>query len=113
MTNMPLQPFTRNYEDNSTEAGFQFTFMCDICNDGYKTNFVASKTYKKRGLWRGLGQVASIGSDLVGRGGYSIQRGADAMSERFQGMTPEWHKEHEQAFELAQNEAKGHFHRCP
>ena len=34
------------------------------------------------------------------------------MSERFQGMTPEWHKEHEQAFELAQNEAKGHFHRC-
>ena len=111
---MPLQPFTRNYEDNSTEAGFQFTFMCDICSDGYKTNFIASKTYKKRGLWRGLGQVASIGSELAGRGsGYTFQRGADAMSERFHGMTPEWHKEHEQAFELAQNEAKGHFHRCP
>ncbi len=28
-------------------------------------------------------------------------------------MTPEWHKEHEKAFELAQNEAKGHFKRCP
>jgi hypothetical protein len=113
MKKMPLQPFTRNYEDNSTDAGFQFTFLCDICSDGYKTNFIASKTYKKKGLWRGLGQVASIGSELAGRGGYTIQRGADAMSERFHGMTPEWHKEHEQAFELAQNEAKGHFHRCP
>jgi hypothetical protein len=28
-------------------------------------------------------------------------------------MSPEWHKEHEAAFELAQNEAKQHFHRCP
>jgi len=28
-------------------------------------------------------------------------------------MTPEWHKEHEAAFELAQNEAKGHSYRCP
>ena len=24
---MALQPFTRNYEDNSTDAGFQFTFI--------------------------------------------------------------------------------------
>ena len=47
------------------------------------------------------------------RSGYSTQQGANAMSDRFQGMTPEWHKEHEQAFELAQNEAKGHFNRCP
>ena len=52
---MPLQPFTRNYQDNSTDAGFQFTFNCDICNDGYKTNFIASKTYKKRGFWKGVG----------------------------------------------------------
>ena len=97
---MSLQPFTRNYQDNSTDAGFQFTFNCDICGDGYKTAFVASKTYKKRGFWKGIGQVASIGSQLAGQsGGYSMQRGAEVMSERFQGMTPEWHKEHEQAFE--------------
>ena len=111
---MPLQPFTRNYQDNSTDAGFQFTFNCDICGDGYKTTFIASKTYKKRGFWKGIGQVASIGSQLAGQSsGYTMERGAEAMSQRFQGMTPEWHKEHEQAFELAQNEAKGHFHRCP
>ena len=107
---MPLQPFTRNYQDNSTDAGFQFTFNCDICNDGYKTNFIASKTYKKKGFWKGVGQVASIGGQLTGHSsGYQLQQGANVMSDRFQGMTPEWHKEHEQAFELAQNEAKGHF----
>src|SRR5665647_3677246 len=105
---MPLQPFTRNFEDNGTEAGFQFTFMCDICNDGYKTNFVPSKTYKKAGFWKGLGKAVSIGSELAGHsGGYTIERGTDAISQRFQGMTPDWHKEHEQAFEIAQNEAKG------
>jgi hypothetical protein len=112
--NMPLQPFTRNFDDLSTEAGFQFVFKCDICSDGYKTNFVQSKTYKKAGFFRGLGKAVSIGSELAGRHeGYSIERGTDSVSERFRGMTPEWHKEHEQAFELAQNEAKGHFFRCP
>ena len=35
---MALQSFTRNYEDNSTEAGFQFTFYCDICQDGFKAS---------------------------------------------------------------------------
>lgn len=39
-----LQSFTRNYEDNSTDAGFQFTFYCDICEDGYKSEFVESQT---------------------------------------------------------------------
>ena len=36
-----LKSFTRNYHDNSTEAGFQFTFYCDICNDGFKSSFDA------------------------------------------------------------------------
>lgn len=111
---MPLQPFTRNYEDNSTNAGFQFTFLCDVCSDGYKTQFAASKTFKKAGFWKGIGKAVSIGSELAGRsGGYTIERGTDAIGHRFEGMTPEWHKEHEVAFELAQNEAKGHFKRCP
>jgi hypothetical protein len=111
---MPLQPFTRNYEDNSTDAGFQFTFLCDICGDGYKTSFIQSKTYKKAGFWKGIGKAVSIGSELAGRsGGYTIERGTDAIGQRFEGMTPEWHKEHESAFVIAQNEAKGHFRRCP
>ncbi len=47
-------------------------------------------------------------SDLA----YSLERGGDILSERFEGMSPEWQKEHEKAFERAKNEAQRHFHRC-
>lgn len=112
---MALQPFTSNFADNSTEAGFQFTFFCDLCQEGYKTSFIPSKTYKKGKMLRGLGNLVGAASQMAGKYnvGYGIQRGTDVLSERHQGMTPEWHKEHEKAFELAQNEAKGHFKRCP
>ncbi len=40
--------FNDNYSDDSTDAGFTFTFFCDKCNEGYKTGFIASKTYKKK-----------------------------------------------------------------
>lgn len=111
-----LKSFTRNYEDNSTEAGFQFTFYCDICNDGFKSSFVASETYKKgkglRGLAQGVGILGNVLGGRIGDIGYSVERGGHVLSERFDGMSPQWHKEHEKAFERAQNEAKEHFHRC-
>lgn len=112
-----LQAFTRNYEDNSTDAGHQFTFYCDICHDGYKTSFIESDSYKRRAGSRILGQGASIVGSLLGGHaanlGYAAERGSNVLSERFDGMSPEWQKEHERAFERAQNEAKQHFHRCP
>jgi hypothetical protein len=112
---LALKTFTSNYEDNSTDAGFQFTFCCDICQDGYKTEFIESKTYRKGGLLKGLSRGVSIGASLLGAHniGYNIERGADIFSEHFEGMSPEWHREHEAAFEIAQNEARQHFHRCP
>lgn len=107
--------FTDNFADNSTEAGFQFTFFCDICREGYKTRFVASKSYNKRKFIKGIGGIVGAASRLAGKYdiGYGVERGSDVLSERFSGMSPEWHKEHEKAFEEAQNEAKGHFSRCP
>jgi hypothetical protein len=112
-----LQAFTRNYQDNSTDAGFQFTFYCDICNDGYKSNFIQSDTYKKKGLLRGLGQGASIAGSLLGgrmgQFGSAGEQASGVLSQNFEGKSPEWIKEHEKAFERCQNEAKQHFHRCP
>jgi predicted RNA-binding Zn-ribbon protein involved in translation (DUF1610 family) len=99
VTNMPLKSFTRNYSDESSYEGFQFTFHCDLCGDGYKTEFQEAKTHKKRKLLGKLDRVMSYAGVGVGL--------------ESQDMTPEWHKEHEKAFELAQNEAMGHFHRCP
>lgn len=111
---MPFIPFTKNFADNSTEAGFQFTFFCDTCQDGFKTNFIEAKTYKKAGFLKGLGRAASIVTSATGHGpGYEVESGTDVIAERFQGMSPAWHKEHEEAFKLAQNEAMGHFHKCP
>ncbi len=110
-----MQPFTRNYTDNSTEAGFQFTFHCDICRDGYKTKFISSKSHGRGRFFKNVGKIAGAAASMTGRygAGYSIRRGVDAFSDRYRGMSAEWHKEHEAAFGVAQNEAKGHFHRCP
>jgi hypothetical protein len=110
-----LIAFTSNFADNSTEAGFQFTFYCDICREGYKTTFIESKTYSKWRFIRLIGDVVGAVARATGHYniGYSLERGSDAISDRFRGMSPAWHKEHEAAFEIAQNEAKGHFHRCP
>ena len=111
-----MKAFTRNYEDNSTEAGFQFTFYCDICNDGYKTSFVESEINKKSSKLRGIGEGVWAVSNLFGSKlsnvGWALERGANVLSERFNGMSAEWQKEHEQAFIRAQNEAQQHFHRC-
>jgi len=112
-----LQAFTRNYEDNSTDAGHQFTFYCDICNDGYKTAFIESATYKKKNRSRLLGQGAGFVGGLLGgkisQLGSAAERGTSILSQRFEGMSPEWRKEHEQAFGRMQDEAKRHFRRCP
>jgi hypothetical protein len=112
---MALQPFTDNFADNSTAEGFQFTFFCDLCNEGYKTAYAESQTHKKGRFFQGLGRAISLGASLIGQGnvGYNAERGADIISERFNGMTADWHKEHEEVFARSQNEAKGHFYRCP
>jgi hypothetical protein len=112
-----LTAFTRNYQDDSTEAGFQFTFFCDNCGDGLKSSFIESKTYNKgsfmKGLGEGVGVLAGFVGGALGSAGHAASRGADLISDRFDQMSPEWQKEHEQAFIAAQNEVKGRFHRCP
>lgn len=115
MTDGKLIGFTDNYADNSTDAGFQFTFFCDLCREGYKTSFIESKTYKKGRLFKSIGGLVSAAAQVSGKHnvGYGFQRGTDAIGQKFNGMSPDWHKEHDKAFELAQNEAKEHFFRCP
>lgn len=35
-------PYTDNYTDHSTEAGYQFEFFCERCGNGYKSGFQPS-----------------------------------------------------------------------
>jgi len=105
--------FTDNYADNSTEAGFQFTFFCDCCREGFKSRFTEASTYKKQRFFKGLGDMIGVVSQLTGANIGGLERGADVIGERFRGMSPEWQKEHERVFEEAQAEVKGRFRRCP
>ena len=94
-----LQPFTDNFSDDSTEAGFQFTFNCAVCGEGYQTEFIPSKSYKKKGFFKTVGGIIGAASQVAGKYnvGYGIERGTDAISERFGQMSPEC-KEHDAAF---------------
>lgn len=110
-----LIPFTDNFEDNSTEAGFQFTFFCDKCREGYKTEFEKSKTASKGGLIEGIGDAASALGRMTGEYniGHGVDRGTDVLGDRYSEMSAAWQTEHQEAFERAQNQMKGRFNRCP
>ena len=112
-----LHSFTRNYNDLSTEAGFQFEFFCDCCGNGFKSTFVASTTYGKKTKSERFGRIASdIGSFFGGRAsslGWALERGSDAVGNKFDNQSPEWRKEYEQAFDNAQAEIKSKFKKCP
>lgn len=123
---MPLEPFTRKFEDNSIETGFQFTFYCDICSQKFcKSKFTELQISKKVGIMRDAGRLGGLATKAVSsmgipgllggkQTGDAIEKGTDIIfSERFGKMSPQWHKEHEAAFEEAQREAKMNFKCCP
>ncbi|MDD5032485.1 MAG: zinc ribbon domain-containing protein [Patescibacteria group bacterium] len=112
---MSLQPFTDNFADNSTEAGFQFTFSCAVCGEGYKTKFIEAKSTKKGNLLKAVGGIFGAAAQIAGKYsvGYGIERATDVIAGRHEGMSPEWRKEYDAALEQSQAEAKAHFHRCP
>lgn len=112
-----LHSFTRNYNDLSTDSGFQFEFVCDICGNGYKSTFVQSSVYKTNKKNESLGAAArTIGGFFggkIGDLGWALERGTDALRNRNSDYGPEWRKEQEAAFDAAQEEVKGYFTKCP
>ncbi len=71
-------PFTSNYSDLSDENGYQFEFRCDICGNGYKSEFIRSNLGTAGtvlqgassflgGLW-GASNAARSAKDFVDRG---------------------------------------------
>ena len=71
---MPVIPFTGNYEDLSTDRGYQFKFFCEKCQNGYMSSFQGSTA----GM---LGSAARVASSLFGgvfdsvaNSSYEVQR---------------------------------------
>ncbi len=96
---MPLIQFTRNHEDLSTDRGYQFKFFCDKCGNGYETKFQTSAIGVAGSALQSLG---SFFGGVLGRASYS----AESLRRLAQG------KGHDDAFEKAVAEAKGHFKQC-
>lgn len=70
--------FTDNYEDLSTESGYQFKFNCERCGNGYMSTWKASKSGMATGLLRGAG---SMFGGFLG----SASSGADQLEDLIQG----------------------------
>jgi len=92
--------FCSNYEDLSTEQGFQFEFKCDRCNVGYRTKFKASMTGAVSGV---LETASSLFGGLFGT--------ASELGERVHSAA--WERAHDGAFEEAVREVRPEFIQCP
>jgi hypothetical protein len=91
--------FTDNYEDLSTETGYQFKFVCESCGNGYMSSFVASKSGMATGLLRG---ASSVLGGFLG----SASSGADELQELVAGPA------HDRALENAVEEIRPQFVQC-
>jgi len=76
--------FVSNYKDLSTDNGFQFEFICDRCNSGFRTRF---KTFT---LGTATNVANSLGSMLGGIFGKAARFGRDVKSAA-------WEKAHDNA----------------
>ena len=96
---MALVQFVRNYEDLSTDRGFQFKFYCDKCGNGYLSRFQASTLGTAGSLLRAAGDLFGGWLSSAGNSAYEIQRAVGG-------------KAHDDALAQAVEEGKQHFHQC-
>lgn len=97
---MALIKFVRNYNDESTERGFQFEFYCDRCGTGYRTSFRPSAT----GIAR---EALDVAGGLLG----GILGRASDVGDRVHSAA--WERAHDAAFAQAVEEVKPNFRQCP
>ncbi|HEV3468535.1 MAG TPA: zinc ribbon domain-containing protein [Pyrinomonadaceae bacterium] len=91
--------FVANYEDLSTDRGYQFKFYCDKCGNGYMSRYEASTIGTAGSLLRSAGDLFGGWLGSAGNSAYDIQRSVGG-------------KAHDQALQRAVEEGKQHFHQC-
>jgi uncharacterized OB-fold protein len=96
---MALIRFTANFDDLSTDKGFQFRFRCDKCGNGYQSRFQTYTVGLLSDVLRSAGNILGGSWSNAGHGAYEIQRAIGG-------------KAHDDAFAEAVEEAKQHFHQC-
>src|ERR1019366_69872 len=95
--------FSKNFSDHSvhsgTDAGFQFEFYCERCNDAWRSEFSPFRG-GQASSW--LGKAAGFFGGGVGE----ASSAAEGLAQAGYG------KAHDTAFAAAIEQAKSHFHRC-
>ena len=71
---MPAIEFTDNYQDLSTDLGFQFKFTCERCHDGYMSTFQTSTVGVAGSVIRAAGNLFGGVLGRAGSSSYEIQR---------------------------------------
>jgi hypothetical protein len=97
---MGLIQFVQNYQDLSTDKGYQFKFFCDKCHNGYMSRFQTSAIGVAESALRVAGSLFGGIFNSVGNSAYEVQRAVGGPA-------------HDAALETAVNEGKQHFHQCP
>lgn len=92
--------FVTNYNDLSTNTGFQFEFVCNRCGTGYRTQFKETAA----GMVSG---VLDTASNLFG----GLFHAAAEVGEKVRSSS--WHKARDSALEAAIKEIKPSFIQCP
>ncbi|HXX92059.1 MAG TPA: zinc ribbon domain-containing protein [Planctomycetota bacterium] len=96
---MTLIEFVKNYEDLSTDQGYQFKFFCDKCGGGWLSEFQTSVTGMAGGLLRAAG---SFFGGVLGRAAsseYELRRAVQGPG-------------HDAALKRAIEEGKVRFKKC-
>lgn len=91
--------FVQNYDDLSTDRGFQFRFHCDRCGNGFMSRYEASTLGMATGILRAAGDLFGGMFSSAGNSAYEIQRAVGG-------------KAHDDALDRAVQEGKQHFHQC-
>src|SRR5579862_8426494 len=72
--NMAVIEFVQNYDDLSTDQGYQFRFHCNHCGNGYQSTFVPNKLGMAGGFLRAAGGLFGGVLGNAGNSAYEIQR---------------------------------------
>ena len=90
--------FVANYEDLSTDKGYQFKFNCDKCGNGFMSQFQTSTLGVANSLLNAASNLLGWGYG-AGNSAYEIQRAVGGPA-------------HDSALKAAVEEGKQHFHQC-
>jgi hypothetical protein len=96
---MSLIQFTQNYDDLSTDMGYQFKFYCDRCHNGFMSTFDPSVVGTAGSLLRAAGGLFGGALSRAGGSAYDVQRAVGG-------------KAHDDALRRGVDEVRGKFHQC-